>query len=290
MSVDMPRTADIQLDRRWLREIVTLRWRSLLAIVLATWIVAVAAAFLSPLVYRAQVVLVPAESSAKGGALAALSGQFGGLASVAGLDLANNPQIDEIMALLVSRSFTENFIQEKALLPKLFESRWDPERRAWKPSARRDPNLWDGFEKFEKRIRAVERNKKLGTIVMTIDWTDRNEAAQWANLLVARANDSMRQRAVADADRNIQYLEGELKKTDIVGVQAAIGRLIEDQLKVRMLANEKVEFALRTVDPAMPPDEHDVLRPNRLLYIVLGPFVGLVFGLLAFAGMRLLRD
>ena len=60
-------------------------------------------------------------------------GQFGGLASLAGIDLKPDDRTAEAMALLESRQFTESFLTERppaALV--LFASRWDVEEKRWR--------------------------------------------------------------------------------------------------------------------------------------------------------------
>src|SRR5262245_45443671 len=75
--------------------------------------------------YNATVLLSPAENNAAGGGLAALAGQFAGIADLAGVQLHGNVNSDEAMAILASRDFTEQFIARHGLMPILFEDEWD---------------------------------------------------------------------------------------------------------------------------------------------------------------------
>ena len=73
-------------------------------------LLAVAVSFLITPQYRSQVVLSPVGSSA-GGGLAALAGQFGGLASLAGINIGAEDNVAESIAILKSRALTERFIR-----------------------------------------------------------------------------------------------------------------------------------------------------------------------------------
>ena len=74
------------------------------------------------------------------------------------------------------------------------------------------------------------------------------------------------------------FLEKELASTDLVEARAAINRLIEEQIKQRMLASVSQEYAFRTVGRALPPDADDFVSPRRLLLVVGGTALGFALG------------
>lgn len=186
----------------------------------------------------------------------------------------------EAIALLRSRYFIEQFIEEENLLPVLFADRWDAATQSWQQSfMKKVPTLGMGFYEFDRGIRRIGEDRSTGLVVLTIDWRDRYQAAEWARKLVARVNEHMRLRAIEEAQRSIQYLERERDRTGVVEVQQAIYRLIEDQIKTIMLANVREEFAFRIIDPGVIPDDDDFIRPKRVLIIVLGFVLGLFVGI-----------
>jgi LPS O-antigen subunit length determinant protein (WzzB/FepE family) len=117
-------------------------------------------------------------------------------------------------------------------------------------------------------------------VTLNIQWRNRNEAADWANELVNRLNVEMRERAIRNASASVQYLEKELETTGTVATRDAISRLMEAQIKQRMLANVTTEYAFRIVDRAIPPDSDDVLRPRKMRLIALGAFLGMTLAAL----------
>jgi hypothetical protein len=90
----------------------------------------------------------------------------------------------------------------------------------------------------------------------------------------------MRARAIAKSEASLGFLQKELAATAVVDTRAAINRLIESQVNQRMLANVTMQYAFRVVDPALPADRDDPVRPKKLLMTAAGVFVGLVFGML----------
>lgn len=230
-------------------------------------------AFTMDPVYRSSVVLVPVDRSGAG--LGGALGRLDGLASVIGLGMgARGNDTAEAIAVLESREFNEKFIVKYQLLPRLFQDKWDAQNKRWNLPAGKEPTLAKAFKRFDEGIREVIQDRKTGLVTIQVDWKDRNEAATWSNLLVSELNAEMRKRAVVDADASQVFLEKELAQTGTVATRDAISRLIESQIKQRMLANVTQEYAFRVVDRALPPDAGDVLRPRKFRLIAIGGVVG----------------
>lgn len=240
-----------------------------------------AAAFLMTPVYLATTILAPATTS-RAADSAGIAGQLGGLAAAAGLGLGPHDEgTEEALAVLRSREFTEAFITAYHLLPKLFASKWDTVAGKWKVDERHQPTPAKAYKLFDKKIRTVAPDKKTGLVTLQIAWTDRVEAAVWANELVRRLNEEMRERAITNADASMSFLEKELQATASVEARAAIGRLMESQMKQRMIAHVTQDYAFRVVDRALPADADDPEWPKKLVLLATGPLLGLAFGICA---------
>lgn len=250
-------------------------------LVLAIWLLvtgcALAYALLGTQWYRAEVVLVSVKQKS-GGIADSLGGLGGlsGLASMAGINLGGDDSA-EPLAVLQSKNFTAAFIEEQQLMPVLFADKWDAASRRWKGD---DPKKWpdvrDGVKLFDKKIRTVDQDKTTNLVTMAIEWKDPVVAARWGNLLVERVNARMRERALTEADRNIEYLRQELATSNIVALQESVGRLLENELQKMMLARGSAEYSFRFVDRAEPPKWRS--RPNRPLVAILGALTGGLLG------------
>jgi uncharacterized protein involved in exopolysaccharide biosynthesis len=91
----------------------------------------------------------------------------------------------------------------------------------------------------------------------------------------------MRSRAITRAEASVRFLEKELQTTSTVEVRNAISRLLENEVKQRMLADVTPEYAFTVVDRALPRDEDDTVGPSRLTLLIAGPFVGFGLGAIA---------
>lgn len=278
MSADAarPDAAD-ELDflRLW-RIVWQSRWL-IATVTVLTAILALVYAFTAKERYTAEALLIPAApDSSQGG----LPGQLGGLAglasSLAGISLGGADST-EPLAVLRSRGFTQDFIEEHNLLTVLFADKWDTTKRAWKsPDQARWPDIHDAVKYFDEDVRRIKEDKKSGLVTVTVEWTDRKVAAEWANLLVKDLNDRMRQRSLTEAEANLEYLKEQLGSAHVVTLQQSIGRLLETELQKVMLAKGKEEFAFRVVDSATAPKWRS--SPKRMQVLVLATLFGVILG------------
>lgn len=269
---------EAQREKLGIRELWNILWRRKFLIIVVTGLFAistVAYVLLAQQWFRADVVLVPAKKNT------GLPGQLGGLAglaSLAGVNIGDKDDSVEALAVLKSNEFAREFITAHNLLPVLFSKEWDSTRKAWKSSNREDwPDERDAVRMFQKSICQVSDDKRTGLVTVSIEWTDRSTAAEWANELVTRLNERMRQRVLAESDQNIKFLREELSKADIPSLQQSLSRLLESELQNMMVARGSKEFAFRVVDRATPPKWRS--RPKRTLLVCVATLGGGLFSM-----------
>ncbi len=227
-------------------------------------------------VYRASIVVVPTSDSKSSGVLSSLQSQFGGLASLAGIDLGSSGDAQTLaLATLKSRSLIEEFVKEKNLLPVLFPDEWDPKTEKWNVDEQsKIPTMDDAYKLFDEEIRIVSEDTLTGLITLSIEGSDRELAAAWATELISRTNTKLKGRAVSEARKSIAYLEKELQSTDVLEVQQGIYSLIQSQVSRITMANVREEYAFSIIDPAVVSDPDHYVRPMRFLMTVLGFLLG----------------
>jgi capsular polysaccharide biosynthesis protein len=239
-------------------------------------------------VYRTRATLDPVTSDTNPLTASTVSSSLstlgGTLSTLVGGSSEVDRDIDEAMTVLQSRAFTEKFLQQNNVMPLLFPKLWDERAGRWKDGVEA-PTLARGFEAFQK-IRLVDVDNDNEFVTLQIDWTDRIKAAEWTNGMIRMLNEDLRQRAIVAADASLTYLRDEFAKTDDTATREAISRLIESQLRQKMLATVTPEFELRFVDKAMVPDADRPVRPRKrimeALGFVFGALVGVVVSLLLY--------
>ena len=284
--------ADDEID---LRELFTAIWQGKWIIIAITTLFAVASVFYAinqPNIYKSEALLAPAEQDQQGG-LGALAGQFGGLASLAGVNLGSGGGVDKTqMALevLKSRQFTSEFIQKHNILPDLMaaeswnrekntviyddelynveQSKWVREVKApFKPK----PSMQEAYKEFKKVVSA-NSNKETGMVTVAIEHVSPYIAQQWANWLIKDINVTMKQREVLEANKSTEFLMKQLEQTKIADIRAVLYKLVEEQTKTIMFANVRDEYVFKTIDPALVPEEKS--GPKRALLCILGVLLG----------------
>jgi len=258
--------------------VLTVMWQYkviIAAITLAFTATATVLAFVAEDKYQASITLSPVTDDSSGGRLGGLSSlasQFGG---VFGISSPGTTQKQETLATLQSEALTERYISENNLLPILYDGKWDSVKRRWKELPPDDvPTLWKSNQFFRRQVRSISNDTKTGLTTMKISWKDPNVAAKWANGLVKLTNDYLRNKAIQESERNIAYLKDQLSKTNIIGVQSAINSILENEMKKAMLAQGSQEYALKVIDPAVPPEKR--FSPIRSLWISTGFLLGLI--------------
>lgn len=270
--------------RRWggderidLRELLNVLWHGKWIIIAVTLLFAVGSvgyALTQENWYRAEVLLAPADERS----LPPLGGQLGGLAALAGVSVGGGGGV-EAKAVLRSRGFARDFIDDLALLPVFFFQDWDSEREAWIGD---DPESWpdirDAVKYFHDNVLRVSEDRQTGLVTLAVEWTDSALAADWAQLLAQRLNARMREQALSEAEANVAYLQSELSGTSVVTLQQSVGRLLESEMQKLMLARGNEEFAFKIVDGPEVPKRH--VRPKRALIAILGTILGGILAVL----------
>jgi uncharacterized protein involved in exopolysaccharide biosynthesis len=243
---------------------------AILAIVFVITSIAIVVSLMMRPVYRSQILLAPANSDSAQGGLSALAGQFGGLAALAGVDIAGvGRDSNEAIAILRSRGFTEDFIVSENLMPILFYKKWDAENQQWDVDDEEDiPTMEKAYLQFDNSVRSISQDLKTGLVQVSIDLHDRELAAGVANRLVEKLNNHVREKDIQVAERSIEFLNKELEKHSMLGVKQGIFSLIEKQIETIMLANVQEEYAFKILDAATVPDSDNRLRPKRKLMVI----------------------
>lgn len=267
MSNDLSRPDEIDLVEIW-----DAIWSAKLLVAALTGtavLIGVAYALLATEWFRSEVVMVSADRKSAPSSL----GQLGGLASLAGINLgsAGSP---EPVAVLKSKEFAEAFIVDKGLLPILLKAEID---------AGLQPDIREAVKIFDEEVRSVTEDKKTGTIILSIQWTDPGVAADWANSYVAKLNDRLRAQALAEAQRNVAFLQREIASTEVVQLRQSLGTVLESEMQKLLLARGSESFAFKVVDRATPPLRRS--KPNRPVVVLIAVFFG-IFSSLAYIFAR----
>ena len=217
-------------------------------------LLAVAYALLATEWYRAETLLVPAENSAA----TDLGGQLVGLAALAGIPSRSaSSNTTESLAVLRSRGFAREFIRDLELLNVLLGQEGQEHEEIL--------DIRDAVKFFHDNVLRVSEDRDTGQVRVAVEWLEPAVAAEWANTIVLRLNSRMRDRALQQAEANIEYLRSEIVTNEVITLDQTISRVMEGEMQKLMLARGNEEFAFRVIDHAEPPRKRS--RPRRSLIV-----------------------
>ncbi|WP_447079424.1 Wzz/FepE/Etk N-terminal domain-containing protein [Vibrio alginolyticus] len=291
-----PQSTDDEID---LRELLKALWKGKWIIIATTFVFAIGSVLYAlslPNIYKADVLLAPADTS-NGGGLSKMAGQLGGLAALAGVNLGSSEisQADLAMQVIKSRQFVKGFINKHDLLAPLMAVKgWEPlsnrlifntdiydqESKEWLRESKglrgAKPSDQEAFEEFTKNIISISQDKDSGLYTISIKYYSPYLAKEWLDWLVEDINDVMRARSISQTTQNLSYLEEQLKKTSITDMRSTFYKIIEEQTKSLMLAEVQDEFVFNTIDPAIVPEIK--FEPKRSIIVLLAVLIGLILG------------
>lgn len=261
------------LDLFTLIRLLFRHWILVGACVLACGLVALAGALLAEPRYRSEAVLSVREEDMTQSALSGLVGSFGSIAQMAGLALGKGATADQAVAVLQSWSLAQDFIEKHDLIPTL-----TADSRTMLADILRLPkknlSIQRAVKHFRKKILSVRRDKQTGLITVSMVWTDPEQAEQWVNDFVRMGDSLMRARAQQDAERSLDLLKDELAKNQEVAIRSAVASLVEAEMKRKVFAQARSEFALQVLDRAHASDPRDSVYPRRAWVLLAGLIAG----------------
>jgi len=245
-----------------------------------------------PDIYRTEVLLAPVAQEESGG-LGGNLGQLGGLASLAGINLdgasAEVTMKSRALAIIQSRFFIQDFFERHDLLvpfmgsipgeasgtieidPELYDENAGQWVRESSPAGNVIPSGQEVYEEFSE-ILTITEDVETGLVTVALEWYEPRMIRQWIVWLIEDLNSYMRGQDSLEAQRAIDYLNGQLQQTSLVEMRSVFFNLIQQQTQQVMLADARPEYALETIDPAVVPETKSA--PSRSLICILITLLG----------------
>jgi LPS O-antigen subunit length determinant protein (WzzB/FepE family) len=302
-SVAATRSYVSEADEIDLRELAVAIWQGKWLIIGITAIFSIASVFYAlskPDEYKSTVLLAPASSS--GGGLSKLASQYGGLASLAGINLGGGSggenKVAIAMEIIKTWGFQESFIEENNLQVALFAAIgwnrasnklvinseiYDETNNKWlrkyNPASgqKAEPSSWELYNKLKNRV-SISQDEISGLISLTVEYYSPELAKEWVEKLVKAINANLKNRDRDEATKSIEYLQEKIQETHVTDMQAVFYQLIEEQTKTLMLAEVSEEYVFKTLSSARVSVQKS--KPKRALIVVLGAMLGGLFSMM----------
>ena len=264
----------------------------------------------SPDIYRSSALLEPQQSNQNQNSFSSIPAGFGGLASLAGVQLPTSSLDRGLYAIEVIKSkvFFKHLlsIDSDRILPSIMAiESYDISNKKIKF----DTNIYnDASNKWVREVKAnqkvvpsyieahehflsileVFKDKKTGYIYIAIDHQSPVFAQYLLNLVILEVNNLTREMEMQETSEAIEYLTKKQLSTKVSSVKLSINNIIESQLQTQMLTNIREEFLLKTIDPPVVPEIK--IGPSRLFICVIGVFFGFIFSIFSVLVFHLSRS
>lgn len=269
--------------------LIKVLWQNKFKVIIPTVLVSAFAVYYAinkPNVYTATGVFTPAS---QGGAssLSKLAGQFGGLASLAGVNLGGGAEDDTQVAIkyIKSRAFLQYVIEKYDLTDELMaveswdketntliydESLYDPQNQQWvrTPPPNKDivPRPWEAYESL-KDILQIQYEEKEGIITVNLTYYSPVIAKEWLELIVKELNSFWKAKKLQKSEKLLEGLTYKAQETEISELQEVFYNLIAEQTKNSLLAQVTDESVFESVGEVVLPE--DKSAPSRALICIL---------------------
>ena len=280
-----------------LRLVVASLWNKKWVIIICTLFFAVASVFYAlslPDKYKSKAILSSSSSSGSS-SLSRLAGQFGGLASLAGVNLGGGQSTDKVsiaIELMKTWGFLEGFIIKQKLEVEIYAvNGWDKVNNRllinnelydsslgkWREDEKNNslkPTSWELYQKLRANV-SISQDKKNGLISIGVEHYSPFVAKRMVDLLVGAINFHMQEQDKVEAINSIEYLKTQVGNTDIAEMRSIFYQLIEEQTKTLMLTQISDEYVFKTLSHAKVTEQK--LKPNRTIIVAISIVVGVLF-------------
>ena len=295
--------ADDEID---LKELWNVIWQGKWKIIAITFIFAVASVLYAlslPNIYKSEVLLMPNSQESKGGGLGALAGQFGGLASLAGINLGGGgtDKTGYALEVLKSRKFLYKFIDDNELKVQLMAiKKWEkntneliydediytPSTKEWVSGkveqTTREPSIYSTYKSFVNNNLKVIKEQTSGMVTIAVEHYSPIIAKKIVDDLILAINNTIKLQDLSESTKSISYLRKELELTEVAGMQSMFYQLIEQQQQTLMLTKVRDDYVLKIIDPPIISESHG--KPNRKVIVIVATILGFIsslFGIIA---------
>jgi len=275
---------------------IRLGWEKKIPLMAFSFLVAVAAAFYTPLIpekWTSSTTLMPVEAAQagpSGAGTAALVGLVG--VSLGGASGVGNAQIAQ--ELIISRDFFKRLIEkdEQLLIDLVAIEKYVNGEHIYNPEIYDVQNKeWVSKPDFFPAYRAYRGGVTLqyswdmgGFIKISFSHRSPSFAAKMLDIIINEVNTLKKEKDIQQAEEQLGFLIQESNGTTNVDLKRAISGLMQNQLKAKMFATTRIFYIVEPMDSVYQP----ALRaaPNKPLFVIIWSMVGFIIAFTYFAIRR----
>jgi len=171
-----------------------------------------------------------------------------------------------VVAFLQSRRLMDEVVRRADLKKELFPGRWDAEEEEWLEARGGEPTDAAARRALDARIDAgFDEFTRL--LVLEVHWPNPRGAHDVAVACIDAADRLLRDAAVAEGERRVEELRGQLLASTIGDVSSYLAEEMTAAISSLSSIRARSNYAFRVIDPPSLPDRKS--WPPRLTLLVL---------------------
>ena len=222
------------------------------------------------------------------------SSSIGGIAALTGMRMSSSAGPDKaeiVLATISSRDFFKHLMSIEGVLPRLMATKsfneeknideldpeiYDSSQSLWINS---QPSFFVSYHQYLNTVSTHYDPLGSGFITVTVKHRSPTFAQFFLNLIIQEVNNILRNKDLIEAEASLKYLYSQLEDEFIQSeVRLSITQLIETQLRTKMFANIRQNYAIEPLDTAYIPEQR--FSPQRTKIVLLGIILGLIFSVI----------
>lgn len=266
------------------------KWKSIAVLTSFAAIFSVFYSLSLPNLYQSSATLKPASTSG----ISSMTSQYAGLASLAGITMPTDPQMDNAtlaLEVIVSKDFfeilykKENFLinimalegyDKNTSLVTIDSDIYDKENKTWtrepSPAGNIKPSLQEAHEVFLEDNLSFGTDIKTGVVSIIITHMSPNLAHSMTLEIVKELNAYMKDSQTDRALKSKIFLEGQLAKTDVREMQKVISSLLQKEMQTLLLSSITDDFVFEYLDKPRVAERKSA--PGRAMMCIFGTIIG----------------
>ena len=238
--------------------------------------------------------LVKLTDSEQNNAVANMTSQFGGLASLAGVSLpsGSGDKSKYVIETLKSRDFLRHLLTFEDVTINLMASKkfdedtkeiiyddnvYDSKLKKWKKRRGKqqlEPTYIEIFEKVYSSDLKVDQDVQSGFISISFEHISPTYAESFLTMVIEELNNVVRQIDLKKSTDALDYLQNQLLITRENEIRNSINDLIKTQLRTKMLANVSDNYLIENIsEPFIPETKSGPFRSIICILITISGFL-----------------
>lgn len=278
-------------------DIVNLFWKNKIFIILITAFFAISSVFYALSLsnkYESSSLLTVSQSNSSS-SLSSFSGQLGGIASIAGIDIPKTPDAIKLnlsIEIIKSKDFFKYLVNKYEFMPEIFAAMeydksknkiifdnkiYDEKNKKWirepRSYLKSEPSYLEAHPKFLSMIKS-SRHPETGYLRLSFTHPSPIFAKEVLDIIFNEVNNILRTKDLQRSIESLDFLNNQLSKTNLQQLRDSIGALTEQQLNTQMFASINKDYAISYIDPPFVPEKKS--EPARAIICITITFFGFI--------------